>query len=236
MTTRTRSIALLALAALSVAALAVQAGLNVKRQAKEGQTIKYKLEGDIDFQGTPVGLSATVTQKVTKVEPSGNYTLEESQSDAKLVVNGAEQEMPSDGTATSTYKPSGEIVEVKGAAGEPEKANRMANLGIMFDSGKDIKVGDKWTYDIKADSAKGTVAGKAEYEFVSEEKVGNYDTMKIHATIKETEGTDPASATGYEWINKADGSLVKSESEWKNAPIPGAPGLINAKMKMTRID
>jgi hypothetical protein len=62
-------------------------------------------------------------------------------------------------------------------------------------------VGDTWAEDVKADAKTGAEADHADYKIVSEEKVGDIDTIKVHATIKETSGGDPASSEGTYWLD-----------------------------------
>ncbi len=220
-------------AALSVAALAVQDGVNLKRAPKVGDTIKYRLKGTVDFGGTDVPMSMLVTEKIAKVEDSGNYTVESSQSEGKVEINGSETEIPGD-TVSTIFKATGEVVEVKVDADKLPSATRLANLQSVVVQDKAVKVGDTWTTEIKKDEKSGAVAAKGTFKVEAQEKVGDFDCYKITLSMKESDGDSPASVEGTSWINVKDGTTVKMEGAWKNAPFPGAPFPINAKFTMTR--
>lgn len=220
-------------AALSVAAFAVQDAISLKRAAKSGESIKYRLKADVEIQGMEAAFSTLVTEKVTKVESNGNYVLESAQSEGKVNLSGQEMDVPGT-TQTFVYKPNGEVVEIK-AETVDGNVYRTANLTAFIVTDKAVKVGDEWTHDIKKDEKTGTMPAKGTYKIEGEEKVGEFDTFKVKFATKETEGGESAaSCEGTSWVNKKDGTLVKSEGVWKNVPFPGAPGPINAKYTLTR--
>ena len=223
----------LIVAALSVAALAIQDGVSLKRVAKAGEAIKFRLKADVEVSGVEANFSTLVTEKVTKVESNGNYVLESAQSEGKVSFSGQEMEMPAS-TQTFTYKANGEIVDIK-ADTVDASVYRTAHLTSFVVADKAVKVGDEWTTEVKKDEKTGAVAAKGTYKVEGEEKVGAFECFKVKFANKETEGGDAAATCeGVSWVNKKDGSLVKSEGSWKNVPFPGAPGPINAKFTMTR--
>ena len=231
---RFQTLSFIGLIAASAVAMAAVQGFALKRTPKEGQTYKYAMEGAVDFGGMDVTIKATVQETVTKVEADGKYSVEQKQLDGKISIQGNEQDMPASPGTTTIYKPNGEVVEIKADQSDPN-TYRMATLGLTIDPGKMVNVGDKWSYEVKADSKTGVVTAKADYTVLGEEKVGTFDTVKIKAVVKESEGSEPASSESTVWLDKKDGAMVKSESKWINAPVPGAPGAINATVKMTRV-
>ncbi len=237
MKNRFQTIGLISLIAISSLAFAVAQGVNLKRTLKEGQTFKYRMEGNVDMQGTPITLTGIMQEKVVKVEANGNFALEQQQLEGKISAGGREMDMPAGNATVTTYKTTGEVVEIKGST-EDATAYRMSTLGLLVDAGKLINVGDKWSHMVKADTKTGLVAAKADYEVIGEEKVGAVDTIKIKATVKETEGTEPASSDSTLWIDKKDGSTVKAETKWTKAPFPGPTGtmILDATIKLTRIE
>jgi len=233
---RIHSIGVLAIIALSAVAMAAVDGFSIARKPKEGDTHKYKMTADVDISGLPISVKGLLSEKVTKVEADGSFTQEETQIELKAVINGAEQDIPSSGSSTMVYLPSGEIKSIAGDEGKAE-SYRMANLALVYNPGKALNVGDTWSYEIKANKDTGAVAAKADYKLLGEEKVGTVDTLKIQATVKETAGDAPASSDGTVWISKEDGSAIKSDAKWVNAPFPGAQGqLINATVHLERAD
>jgi hypothetical protein len=211
-------------------------GFKIGLKAKAGDLRKYTLSAQIDFSGTPIEFTANTTEKVTKVETDGSYVLESGQTDAKIVMGGASQDSPNGNPVVAHYKPSGEVTKIDGDASSANaNAYRMATLSMLIDPGKEQQVGDSWTFDVKANKDTGAVDAKAEYKLIGEEKVGKFDTLKIKVTIKELTGDTPASSDGFVWIDKTDGSEVKTEAKWTNAPVPGAPMPVNGTVKIERV-
>jgi hypothetical protein len=227
----------LGLVALSAVAFAAVDGFSVKRTPKEGQTIKYAMEGSVDMQGQTITIKGVVQEKVVKVSAEG-FGVEQNQIESKVILpDGNEMDMPQGGATITNYKPNGELVDIKGSS-EDATSYRMATLGLLIEPGKMVNIGDKWTHEIKSDTKTGVAAATAEYTLVAEEKVGNYDTLKVKAVVKETEGSEPASSEGFVWLDKKDGSTVKAETKWNKAPFPGPAGpmILDATIKLNRID
>jgi hypothetical protein len=219
--------------ALSVAALAVQDAVSIKRVAKAGDSAKYRLKADIDFQGMEANFTALVLEKITKIETNGNYVVESTYSEGKVVFSGQEMDAPGT-TSTYTYKPTGEVVSIV-AETVDSNVYRTAHLTSFVVPDKALKVGDEWATEIKKDEKTGAVAAKGAYKIEAEEKVGDFETFKVKYSTKESEGGDTAAVCeGVAWVNKKDGSLVKTEGVWKNVPFPGAPAPLNAKFTMVR--
>lgn len=220
----------------SVAALAGLQAVTLKRTAKVGDVAKYKSKADVDFQGMAVSVTFLMTDKITKVDDNGNITSESTQSDMKIKMGDQEMDPPAAGDTpqVSTSKSTGEIVELKGEQVDAN-AYRMAAMSGFYFPEKAVSVGDSWEFKVVKNEKLGTVAGIAKYKVEKFEKVGEWDTAVLTMDYKETEGGEPASASGKIWINTKDGSMVKMDGEWKNAPFPGAPGPINAKVVIERV-
>lgn len=226
-----------ALAAMTAMASAQDAAtFSLKRVVKVGDSINFKLQADLDIAGGTATFTADVNEKVVSVQPNGDYDVESNQSNAKVNFNGQEMDAPQGGPQTTTYNANGEILDIKGEQADQPGARRVANLGIVKSPDQPVKVGDTWTYKIDADSKTGAVAATAEYKVEDAEKVGDRDTVKVSYTVKETEGSDPASNQGATWFDAKDFSTVKGESTWTNVPIPGAPGPVSGKVTLTRVD
>jgi hypothetical protein len=220
-------------AALSMTALATQDGVSLKRIAKVGDTIKYRLKADIQSDGQEANFSTLVTEKILKVEESGNYVVESVQTGSKVTTPDRETAM-ADERQTFTYKANGEVVEIKA---ETVNANvyRTAVLQSFVISDKPVKVGDTWTTESKKDDKTGALAVKGTYKVDGEEKVGQFETLRIKFVNKEVEGGEAApSHDATAWVDKKDGSIVKSEGVWKNFPFPGAITPVSAKYVLIR--
>ncbi|RYG45091.1 hypothetical protein EON79_13415, partial [bacterium] len=210
----------IALTALASAA-AVQ-GFTIKRTPKEGEQIKYRMKANIEIPGAQATLEGLVTEKTIKIDADGTYTIEASQSELKAMIGDNELPIPSTPPQIVVYKPGGQIGEIRGESIDGS-AYRMALLNGFFEPEKPVALNETWTREFPADAKLGTVAAKAEFKIVGEEKFGNYDTLKISANITEVGNSEPGSNVGTFWINKADWSLVKQEGKWTNVPAPNAP-------------
>lgn len=234
MKTSTRVFGLVAVvASIAVAAYAADT-YSLKRVAKVGDTLKYKFSADVDFGGQAAQVTFSTVDKVTKVEDNGNISTESKQENMKVSFGGQEMSPEDQPARTTITKSTGEIVEIKGEMVDGS-AYRFSNMNIVKAPEAPVKVGDKWSYEVKADSKTGAVAGKADYEVLAAEKVGDRDTVKIKWTYKETEGADAASSEGTVWMDAKDGAVVKASGSFTKAPIPGAPGPVDMKFTMERV-
>lgn len=212
-------------------------GLSVKRQPKEGQVIKTQMKADLEIGGQAATFTGVVQTKTLKVEADGTYSEEEQQLSGKAKFGDQEMDVPDSGPRTTVYNPDGTIKEIRGQGDANTLASeyRMAALSSLIDAAKPLSVGDTWNYNFKADPKTGAVDAVATYKVIGEEKVDTFDTIKLHVTVKESGGSDGASSEGDWWIDKTDGSLVKGDAKWVNAPFPGAPAPISAHVVLTRL-
>ncbi|MEA2554498.1 MAG: hypothetical protein QOJ65_2674 [Fimbriimonadaceae bacterium] len=231
MTRNIRVIGLGLLAAACAFALA-QDAITLKTSPKAGDTYKYKLNATMDMSGMSATVKGSIIDKVLEVSPSGEYLVESSQADTRAELNGQEFPIPADSMKTK-YTAAGDVLDLQADQVTPEKW-RMAQMTKFIYPGNPIKVGDEWTSTVAADTKNGSVAGKATYKFEALEKVGDKDTAKIKVSYTETEGSTPASAEGYTWVDLKDGLPVKSETKWTNAPIGPSGSLINGTVTITR--
>lgn len=210
-------------------------GFSVRRQPKEGQIVKLRFKAVLEIQSSQATLTGLVQDKTTKVNSDGSYEEEEQQTEGVAKIGDQSFPSPVIGPFPIVHNADGSLRELRGndTVAGPD-AYRMSTLELLIDSGHPLNVGDSWTADIKADPKTGVQAAKADYKILGEEKIGEFDTLKIRMTIKETQGATPASSEGTVWINKADGTIVKAEMKWTNAPFPGAPAPMNASMTETR--
>ncbi len=236
----------LMMVAASALTFAAVDGLIVKRQAKEGQTNSLRLKAQFELQGIEATYTALATEKITKVDTDGTITLEASQMDGKATFNGQDVDLGKNPQKpyTVVYNADGTMKEISGfgdlsssGANDPnttQNAYRFENLDMVVDPGHPVNVGDTWTYEVKPDAKLGTVAAKAEYKVLAEEKVGSVDAIKIHAVVKETGGESAASMDSMVWLDKTDGSVVKKESKLVNAPFPGSPAPVSGTISELR--
>ncbi len=226
-----RVVGLCALVVLGAFA-AAQDAMTLKFAPKMGDTFKYKLSGNLDFQGQSGTITSNINDKITKSDDSG-YTISSTQSGTVIEFNG--QTIPGpDATETTVFKSTGEIVDIQSEQSAAQNPWRAAELNNFVYPDKPVKVGDTWTSSVTADEKKGTVAATTNYKVDSLEKIGTHDTAKIKVTFKESGGSDPASADGFVWIDVKDGSMVKGVSTWANVPM--GPAAINGTFTVERVD
>lgn len=231
--TRFRNIGIAAVAIVAAVAIA-QDGFKLRRTPKVGEEITMRLVAEVEVMGMNATFSAKVKDKVVKVDENGDYTVESSQSEGKIKLGDQEMDAPNDGATTTKYSASGAVLEVKGDE-IGEDALRLANMSAWAFEDKLFKQGDVIEYETKASPKNGNVSSKTRITVGGPEKVGSWDAVKLTYIYKETSGETPAESTGAAWVSTKDGSLIKAEGEYKNAPFPGAPGPINAKIKMERV-
>ncbi|MFZ4506840.1 MAG: hypothetical protein ACOYON_03995 [Fimbriimonas sp.] len=224
--------ALLALTGVAIAMPAIQE-FTLKFVTKKDEVVKYTIKADVEVSGTQASFTGKVIEKTTEVKEDGTYSIETSNAEGKVVFGGQEMEMPAQAPTVTVYKANGDLAEIRGE-GADGGAYRMTAISMMRWPGKAVKVGDEWTSEWKSDTKTGIVAGKATLKVLGEEKVGDWDCLKISLNSKETEGDTPAGNEGIYWVAKEDGKTCKLETKWKNAPFPGAPGPIDAKVTQVR--
>lgn len=220
-----RATLLTACALLSLSATFSQE-YTLKLNVKEGDSFRYRMSMEIDFGGQNVLVTTTITNKVLKVEESGNVQMESAS--GEMVIKFGDQEMPQPAPPATkmTFKPNGSVAKVDGG----DAMMQQMNAAQMVYPEKPIKVGDKWSETVK--NAVGEL--KIDYEFVGVEKVGDTETVKIKMTArsvnaKEGEGY---SADGFNWIDPKTGMLLKMEARIKGMQVEGAPMPIDGTLKM----
>ncbi len=225
------------LLAVSALALAAQA-LDLKWSPKVGDKANYKVEGTFDLAGMgEIKLSGTRTETVTSVDGDKIVLT----SNSKLAANAMGNEVPiPDSTEVTTVKPDGTVSEIKlnGADGGGS-AMRLARATMLVYPSKPIAVGDAWTAEGKKDEKADLPGYKLDFKLVGEEKVGTWDTWKITAKGGEVEGATPTKVEATYWIDKKDGSMVRSLAQLTDAVFQGPGGGIeipplSGKMDVTR--
>ncbi len=222
------------LALASATAMSMADGFSLKRIPKVGAAVKFSMEATFQANGASGTLKAVLLEKTTGMDKDCNFTVQQSQLEASATYDSESIDVSARTPVTMTYKPNGQVTLI---AGDLTDANayRMENLGSLLDPGKQVNVGDVWITEIKEDKSLGTHGVHTELKLIGEEKIGEFNTIKIKGMSKEDFGDSPATDDFTIWINKEDGSLVQLESKWTNAPFPGQTAPIPATIKMTRL-
>lgn len=82
------------LVAGALATATVNDSVTLKRVVKVGDVHTWKLNVDMDFQGTEVNITADITEEVLKVNEDGSFTVTELQENQVIMMAGAEQAGP----------------------------------------------------------------------------------------------------------------------------------------------
>jgi len=219
--------------ALMMGAYAQDQSFTLKYNAKEGDVMKYKVIIELDFGGQAVVATGSSSNKVVKVEADGTRSVEVTSGDLNVKFGEQEMTMPGLPAITSVHKSNGEIVEIKGEGADADAYRRARSQTIVFPD-KAVKVGDKWSFEMKSSKYNGTGAGKADVEVLAVEKMGDHETLKLKYTFKEASGDSPLESTGTIWLNTKDSELVKAVMNVKNYPVTGAPMPIEGKVTIER--
>lgn len=203
-------------------------GFILTRSAHNGESAKYqgRVEGTVN--SLPFTFTWNHTDTVKEVSSDGSYAVEEAQSDAKIEVGG--NVTPVEGSRQTTrYEANGKVKSVNST--DPNDI-RVSSLSSVEVPSKRLKVGDTWTIHVKGDSS-GAVEANKVFRVEGHELIGDFDTLRLHASIKETTGSAPASLEATIWVSVKDGSMVKLDGAWVNMPIANLEP-ISVKMTVTR--
>lgn len=206
------------------------------RKPKVGDTAKYKLEMNLSIFGDSASYTSTVTYKVTEATDE-KYSVQMSQTDYKVQLFGDEGAVRDEDLEKPvfTYSPKGDVLGIKSDL-MTDAVFRMAEMQAIHLPGKEVKKGDTWSVEIPENLKTGVVKSKADYKYEDDAKIGQRDALVASFTYAEQAGTTPASSIGKVWIDKTDGSALKIETTWTNAPIPGAPSPTSGSYLLERID
>lgn len=222
-------------AALATALVLAADGKILKYAPANGSIRKYKLSAVFDAGGAQANVTGEVTEKVLKVDDAtGRITQERSQGPLSVDVAGQTINVDAQPATIHVIDSDGSLVEMRGEGLNPA-AYRLSNLSSIRFTKEALSEGKTWKLEIPADSKTGAVKATAEYKVLGFEKLMDIDTVKISATVKETEGDTPASSDGTAWLNLSDGTLVKYDGSWTNAPINPAPMPISGKYTLTLV-
>lgn len=229
----TKRIGFLLASSLLAALVFSQDATSIARKPKAGQVITYQIHAEINIAGTSAVYTATSTEKVVEAGEDGTYSIESRQSELKVRYDNRDISPEPLGATRTKYAANGEVLDIISDM-DKSVAFRVAAMTNIQAPGKAIQPGDKWSMENKPNANNGNIGSKTNYTFDKKENVGTFRTAVIKFNFTETSGSSPAQSEGTVWLNLEDGSLVKSEVTMKNAPFPGSPAPIDAKMTVTR--
>lgn len=176
----------------------------------------YKMTGTMMMDGSEVKIGLSVTEKIIK-KSEEDWTVETTQNEGVIDFKGEQIQMPS-AKQTVTFNLDGTLKEIN-ASEQDANTYRLAQLSTVYRPEEAMVLDKDVVFEFPADASKGTPAAVGTYTYVGDEKYKNLDTWKIRFAYRETEGETQATNTGFLWIQKDKGILVKSEQNWTNAPV-----------------
>lgn len=213
-------------------------GYSLIWKPKQDQSLTYELNTEMTADGHKVAFVTDINLKVTKVAENGDYTVETTRKNLRVIAEGQEHKVPDE----ETVKPEIETYNKKGdkiGGDEPddgetdEMSALLGSVGDFKSPEKPVAKGDIWTEEIKADDKKKIKAAKVTYEVVGADKIGIYDVVTVSIKYKQTEGSKPASYEGTISFDVNDMSLVQIDARLLDVPFDeDTKG--DMKLKMTR--
>lgn len=184
---------------LSLAAGAHQANndtITLRMKFKPGDTRKYQMNMEMQFNFNLPGQDAPVSQKVESkviqqlkvlsVSPEGLATLVATTVSSEMTANGETRPGPEIKPVTTIMDSRGQVVSMKGLptaqAGMPDFSKMFGNgFNMSYLPEKAVRVGDTWTqpYSIPTLTTEGS---KLTTAFVRRETVGTRHTALLHST------------------------------------------------------
>ncbi len=226
-----QAVALSSVFTFAFSLVSAQQEYTLKLNLKEGDTFKFKMSMDIDFGGTSVNASTTMTQKVVKVEENGNIVMELSTTEMIVKFGDTEMPQPPQPPTRVTFKPNGDVAS--SGAGNSPTSQIAGNSNYVFPD-KPVKVGDKWSHTMKGQNGMPDLQG--EFELVGVEKLGETEVLRIKVSWRQAEAKENAmSSEGFVLVDPATGMAHRFEFKLKGIPIEGAPAPIDGSLKMERL-
>jgi hypothetical protein len=214
---------------LLLPALAAQAqdSFVLKRTAAVGEEAKYTLRVDTTFGGIAVVFKAKMHEKVVAVTPEGGLTLESRQTESVLDLDGQTMDAGPESVSKISLHPDGRVAKIE-TEDVTDESYRVAHLNHLAWPEGEVAVGHKWSSKVAAEPGLGGVALESSFEILGLEEFAGVKAVVVGFKSAEVSGDTPASASGKHWVDAATGLVLKSEMEWKNAPVSGQ--IIDAKV------
>jgi hypothetical protein len=225
---------LLVFLTLLLAAVALAQPVTLTRRVAVGDTLKYRATIICTVYGNDVTYKALLTERILQVDRDGSYTVQTTQSE--ITATNGDRDLPISAKDTpvssAVYGAGGNLVQLKSSPAEEEW--RLGNLSAFHLPGKPIAPGESWTAEIQPSAQRGNVGAIANYKFIGLDKVGAKEALRITESYKETRPSNPATSEAKIWVDATDGSVLKLEADWNNAPILGLSTLVRAHLVYER--
>jgi hypothetical protein len=201
-------------------------------KAQAGQSRRSRAQATLNLTD-PTGAKHIVEVKetgktrYTSISASGDITYEDSVETSETTFDGRKD--PSEDkkeTNISVIRPNGVLVSYKNSEGDKDKEKfsaRLYNATTPIFPAKPVSLGDKWSFDFKADDALGTRNGRADYEIVN----ADADTVKVSFSYLES-GDHGITAKGFFVLEKSSGDKLSEDYKFDNVPLGEEPDIAYA--------
>jgi len=219
-----------------IPALAFSQAVTLKRSPKVGDTLKYRATLIFTVYGNDFFYTSLITDKVTDVAKDGSYTVASTQAEIKAragqdfpVQQGANQ------VSHELFDARGHVMDLK--EDKSSEGWRFAYLSCFILPDKPVAKGDTWTATLPARADRQTPGASVIYtsEGMDPNPVDGISALKVDEKYAENSQSNKASKTGTVWVDPKDGTVVKVEEQWRNAPIAGITTLVNGNVVYERV-
>lgn len=203
-------------------------------------SMAYKLRLDIDSSPEKFTFLANIKTHVLKVKPNGDYDVEQTTHNARVIHGLQSEEITDDNKPTvDTYNARGQKISTSVDNDPSEEANPGFNtLDAVTDqlSPKTaVAVGGTWSAVIQANPKQKRQAAKVDYALAGRVTEGAYPCLKVEYKYRETDRDNPVTAEGYILVDLDDFSLVRFEGTIKGAQFSDDPDFPNGDTTLSMI-
>jgi hypothetical protein len=216
--------------------LALGQAVTLKRSPKVGDTLQYRATLIFTIYGNDFVYTSTITDKVTEVAKDGSYTVASTQSEIKASAGGDYPVQPGPNQVShEVFDAHGRVTDMK--EDQSSEGWRVAYLSCFILPDKPVAKGDTWTATLPPRADRQTPGASVIYtsEGIDPNPVDGISALKVDEKYAENSQSNKASKTGIVWVNPKDGTVVKVEEQWRNAPIAGITTLVNGNVMYERV-
>jgi hypothetical protein len=209
-----------------------QESVILRRKVRTGETFRYSMNIEFEIESRKAFFSTTTTDRVAENLPDGETRFETTQTNSRMVLDSQVVPVRNDSLVTfTTVDRTGLVTAVTGDLTDAT-TYRIANMMSFRYPNTAVAVDGSWTVSFEADAKKGTPAAIVTYTFQGREPVAGTDSARIQFNYRELDGLQPARSSGMIWIDVETGIMTRLDAAWQNAPMPGAPAPVQARVRI----
>jgi hypothetical protein len=220
--------------------LTQQPGYALIWKPRVGQEFKYRVDVDAQIAASKLAFGAELQLRVAKVAANGDYTVESVYSHATMIVDGTSMDIADAAKSTpeiEVFNSKGMMISKKKVSDDDEWDPFSRALNMMMDfhaPEKPVKVGDKWSKEIKGDATAKIRPVKIEYAVAATERLGAAEVVKVVFSYEETERDKPVTGDGTFLLDAADGSLHRLDATVVNLRFDESTPVERTRVRVAR--